>query len=66
MPKETFVREDYRHIRDYEKRCKQAALDYSGGGRCWWIYQYICSSLNVGQRGEKRYAGHHGNKEVCI
>jgi len=61
----SFVRLDYAHIKDYEKRCKKAALDHSNDGKCWWVYKHIITALGVGQRGEQRYVRSHGNKEYA-
>jgi hypothetical protein len=67
MARNKFVRKDYRHIENREDRIRQAALDVSNDGKCWWVYAYVCSSMNVGVRGERfNIAKSHGNKAVCV
>ena len=46
------VRLDYKHIKSYDARAKQVALDHSDNGRCWWIEQFIKNSMNLGTRHE--------------
>mgnify|MGYP003667633376 CR=1 FL=1 len=47
------VRKEYAHIKQKEKRIIQIALDASGNGRCWWVYQHILASLGVGERSNR-------------
>ena len=38
------VAKKYRHL-TYSKRVKQAALDVSNNGVCWWVHNYVYASL---------------------
>tara|TARA_R100001443_G_scaffold25736_1_gene38737 strand:- start:16074 stop:16280 length:207 start_codon:yes stop_codon:yes gene_type:complete len=37
------IRKEYRELalQNYNKMCRQLALDHSDNGRCWWIYNHI-------------------------
>ena len=38
------VAKKYRHL-SFCKRAKQAAMDVSDNGRCWWVHNYVYSSI---------------------
>ena len=38
------VAKKYRHL-SFSQRAKQAAMDVSDNGRCWWVHNYVYASI---------------------
>ena len=62
------VRKEYAHIKHKEKRITQMALDASGNGKCWWVYQHILGSYGIGERSRasERKASRRSKALSCI